>query len=315
MSKKCPYTGNDIGSYNSGYYKTKSKSLGKTVQEIKIEVLFYNYPELTKEYVIEHYITNKDGLPFFKENFGIDYKSMIFLLDYYEIKRRNLKEGTKIGSSKAKKTNLKKYGFENVSQSKEIKKRKEETFEKNYGVKNVFMTQHFKDNHDKYILDKYGITWKELNTIKAKEQWDSKTDDEKKLILEKRMSNLKKDGHLFSSKSEEKIQSSLSLIDVSYTTQFYVCGKYFDIFIAPNILIEIQGDYWHANPIKYKENDILVHHKKEFKAKEIWEKDLNKKRIAEKKGYIVLYLWEHDIKRMDEKDLGVKLCELLKLNP
>lgn len=42
-------------------------------------------------------------------------------------------------------------------------------------------------------------------------------------------------------------------------------------------MIEINGNYWHANPLFYKANDLLSFHGKEFTAQNIWE--LDKKKI------------------------------------
>lgn len=58
-----------------------------------------------------------------------------------------------------------------------------------------------------------------------------------------------------------------------------------------NIIIEYYGDYWHANPKKYSENQI-VHHN--LTAKRIW--DIDKERInrLEKLGYWVYIIWEGD---------------------
>jgi G:T-mismatch repair DNA endonuclease (very short patch repair protein) len=63
---------------------------------------------------------------------------------------------------------------------------------------------------------------------------------------------------------------------------------YPDVLIDDWIVVEFFGNYWHANPEMYKENDE-VHHG--FKACDIWEKD--KKRLAAlRKRYHVLVVWE-----------------------
>ena len=70
-----------------------------------------------------------------------------------------------------------------------------------------------------------------------------------------------------------------------------------------NLVIEFQGDYWHANPNKYNENDILEFpstflNRKKFKAKEIWEYDQNKKDFIckELNNPIYLQIWESEYK-------------------
>jgi hypothetical protein len=46
----------------------------------------------------------------------------------------------------------------------------------------------------------------------------------------------------------------------------------------------------------YKANDILPHPFKSVIAKDLWEKDYNKKILAESKGYKIIYIWEKEIK-------------------
>ena len=76
-----------------------------------------------------------------------------------------------------------------------------------------------------------------------------------------------------------------------------------------NLVIEFQGDYWHANPDKYKENDILsfpnsiVEKRDNITAKEIWNYDKNKKDFIckELNNPIYLEIWESDYKKDPEK--------------
>lgn len=56
---------------------------------------------------------------------------------------------------RATKTNLKKYGVENVSQSKEIKEKKKETNLKNWGSENVFQNEIIKNISKKTKKEKY----------------------------------------------------------------------------------------------------------------------------------------------------------------
>ena len=66
---------------------------------------------------------------------------------------------------------------------------------------------------------------------------------------------------------------------------------YTPIVVGNHVVVEYNGDYWHANPSKYKENDVAGH---KSTAGEIWERD--KKRIGEllKLGYEVVIVWSSD---------------------
>ena len=76
-----------------------------------------------------------------------------------------------------------------------------------------------------------------------------------------------------------------------------------------NLVIEFQGDYWHANPNKYDKEDILefptnfLNRKEKIKAKEIWEYDKNKKDFVckELNNPIYLQIWESDYRNNPEK--------------
>lgn len=100
---------------------------------------------------------------------------------------------------------------------------------------------------------------------------------------------------------------------IGFTTQFFVDNLSYDILINnTKKIIEVQGDYWHANPNKYKTNDLIVNKKLgTVSAKEIWDKDLEKKNRAEKLGYSILYIWESDIKKKSKSNLKVSILDFL----
>lgn len=76
--------------------------------------------------------------------------------------------------------------------------------------------------------------------------------------------------------------------------------RYFaDIFIPDNnIVIEFMGNYWHCNPLMYKED--YWHKKKCQYARDVWESDKIRKETLEKLGYVVYYVWESDYTRDKE---------------
>lgn len=74
-----------------------------------------------------------------------------------------------------------------------------------------------------------------------------------------------------------------------YAVDYYAC----DIFLPNhNLIIEVMGDYWHCNPIKYNDEKYKID-KIQFKT---ITKDKQKKSfIYNHYDYKVLYLWENDI--------------------
>ncbi len=63
-----------------------------------------------------------------------------------------------------------------------------------------------------------------------------------------------------------------------------------------NKLIEVQGDYWHANPKKYKPDDIIEWSMGKMTAQQVWTRDEFKRDLALSSGYELFVVWEHDWK-------------------
>jgi len=70
-----------------------------------------------------------------------------------------------------------------------------------------------------------------------------------------------------------------------------------DIMINDKIVIEYNGDYWHANPTIYVATDILkFSNNTVYAASEIWKRDENRYNIIKSKGYVIIVVWEKDFK-------------------
>lgn len=70
----------------------------------------------------------------------------------------------------------------------------------------------------------------------------------------------------------------------TYIPDFYIPDK--------NYIIECYGDFWHANPVIYNENDIVFNNKN---AIEYWNQDKKRKEFFEELNYKFVYFWENDI--------------------
>jgi hypothetical protein len=95
------------------------------------------------------------------------------------------------------------------------------------------------------------------------------------------------------SRGEIEISKYLDQNGIEYQQQFAIKGFGFryDFYIPKfNIILEYNGDYWHTNPEIYHENKIVDGKS----AKDIWEKDNLKKKIAEDNGYRFYTIWERD---------------------
>lgn len=68
---------------------------------------------------------------------------------------------------------------------------------------------------------------------------------------------------------------------------------YYD-FAYKNKIIEYNGDFWHANPEMYSQDDSF---KNGLLASEIWEKDAKKTTFAKMAGYDILVIWHSEYKK------------------
>ena len=70
-----------------------------------------------------------------------------------------------------------------------------------------------------------------------------------------------------------------------------------------NLVIEFLGDYWHANPLLYKEDDKFIRSNKPVTAKQIWKADKNRKNNICKQlnNPIYIEIWESDWIKNPEK--------------
>lgn len=75
-------------------------------------------------------------------------------------------------------------------------------------------------------------------------------------------------------------------------------------FTYGNKMIEINGDYWHCNPLMYKED--FFNKSRQLYAKEIWDYDAKKAECAKKHGYKLLIVWETEYNQNPENT--IKKC-------
>lgn len=99
------------------------------------------------------------------------------------------------------------------------------------------------------------------------------------------------DGKYGTSKLEDRFAKRfLDKLGVNYIRQYKMggTGRFCDFAIlGHNILIEVDGDYFHAYGILYEDMDKLQ--------KKNHEVDLKKNRWALENGFIMVRIWEHDI--------------------
>lgn len=105
----------------------------------------------------------------------------------------------------------------------------------------------------------------------------------------------------------KKIKEQLKFEDLGFISEQQILRYHADeLHPIKKIVIEIYGDYCHANPKKFKENDLIRLHGQSFYAHQKWKNDFIRKQKIENEGYKVIIIWESD-------DLNEKKDEILKL--
>lgn len=123
---------------------------------------------------------------------------------------------------------------------------------------------------------------------------ESLKDIQKKTMIQSRIDGKLKNAPV--SKLEIEIQNKLKEKNIDFESQFKINSKPFDFFIKKhNLLVEFNGDYFHANPEKYDAN--YLNKKKKMFAWELWKLDEIKKQEAIDSGYNFLTIWESDYKK------------------
>lgn len=220
-----------------------------------------------------------------------------------------------------------KYGPDvtNISQVKQIQDKKKETVAKRYGNYDTYLQscrEKMKIGYHKYIqservatalskrkktcLEKYGhenfgcgkdakskAMATHRNTI---DTWSY----EERLARTASARDAVNHRGGYSSKIEKRVQKILIDLNVEALYNKTILNYNWDMVIS-NLILEIQGTMWHADPKKYKATDLIMG---KILAKDIWDKDYRKKKKAEDAGYIVIEIWEDEINSKTDEELS-----------
>jgi G:T-mismatch repair DNA endonuclease (very short patch repair protein) len=334
---KCPFCGEEKSVVKGGHLRSCAKSHGfgyLTIKEKRYEFLIYNFPKYKDKEVFEEDYS-KMSLPDFSKKEGLDSNQVLFLCSWYNIKKRSISEAANlISKDKYKETCLEKYGTTNaLSKGTPVYEKRNNSVKEKYGVSNVFQIPEVINwiQSDDIYLERYGISRHDFVSKNGKKVWGSLSEDSKVKWLENSIWSKKHDFNSWksgfnSSKLEILIGEALLSIGLNIETQFLLktCkavghnkyNYYYDFFLKDfNTIIEINGDYWHGNPIKYKKGEYISFPWGKVLVDTIWERDKKKQEFAESKGLGYIILWEKDIidnKAVLNEFLSNKLKEVLK---
>lgn len=153
------------------------------------------------------------------------------------------------------------------------------------------------------IIQYQDVKQKEIRSEQMKEKWKE--------------GKIQYSNHYSPNFSKEQISFEQDLMealgDNAKNLETKVTLSYKDTWIFPdlkynNFIIEYNGDFWHANPKKYKSDDVIHHN---ITASEIWEHDKLRKEKLTELGYEIIEVWSGDYKENKNKILNEILEKLL----
>jgi G:T-mismatch repair DNA endonuclease (very short patch repair protein) len=267
MLEKCSYCGKEVRDLEKHLEKCYRKLNRDKLKEFNAEIV-----KLVKEGHSLNFIEKNS-----KDLIGIELKRGLI----QTICRENNVEIPSIGfkytetmKNDKRKSLMEKFGVEYINQLDEIKEKKKQTCLKKYGVDNVSKIQMIVDKIKNTKLEKYGT----LNL--------NKNNSGKMSFPHKKVSDFLLSQNIIHENEKTKLK--------------YKSNDYFpipDIFIENgNIVIEINGNFWHANPKIYSEDDEFPCYGGTKTAKEIWIHDKFKNRTYSENGYNLIVIWENEIK-------------------
>ena len=189
---ECPFC--KLNAISNHIYYCKLNNDEKSKEKIKFLYLIHNRFDIFEyEKLYNSYVVNEMSLPKIKELYNIDFKSIQFMLNYYNIPIRNHKESFQTSNEKRQKTNIEKYGAINpLCKGTKTFDKKNKSVKEKYGVDNVFQIKEIIEriNDNDACLKKHGITRKELIGNNSKKFWNSFDSKEKEELI--KVINLKR---------------------------------------------------------------------------------------------------------------------------
>ena len=164
------------------------------------------------------------------------------------IKKYNLYTCAKCATIKIKKTNLEKYGVENVFQSKEIKNKIKKSNLVKYGVEYTSQTKKSRDKFKLTNISRYGVE----NIMQTKFGFEKQ--QKNSFLLKKHNTGLyyrgsyEKDFLDFCSKNNIKIQNGKRFEYIINNKKHYYFSDFY--YTQANLIVEIKSDYTYNNDLE-----------------------------------------------------------------
>lgn len=145
-----------------------------------------------------------------------------------------------------------------------------------------------------YTEDQYNAILKGIQSEERREKISKaltgkpKSEEHRKILRETLARNRKELLKGNPSKLEFTFADMLAGLNIEFIHQYHVDGFDYDFYIpSKNLLIEVDGDYWHGNPEKFSELNNMQRKNRGL--------DKLKTKHAQDRNYNLARFWEHDI--------------------
>lgn len=260
-------------------------------QKFKCEICGKEFKAITNSHLKRHNITTKE----YKENFP---DSLMGNFDRFDT-WRNSDENKKVLKEMTKKV----YSDPVIREKRKqavTKAVKEDSYrEKMSRIGKEIASR--PDRKEFYSNSKNRVTdWMKLSNY---ERWEIKYGKEEADRRQQAWSEKNKlPSKSKNTKPEILFQEILKSLNIDYVCQKSIKKYKCDFFIPNyNLIVEIDGDYWHANPSKYSPDDLIGG--KKMLAKDIWKNDKKKSDDIISEGYRLLRYWSSDLKNISHKKI------------
>lgn len=205
-------------------------------------------------------------------------------------------------------------GITNVFQRKEVIDKIKKTMKTKYTDEEIYWN-HVKGGNLDFLIKKYGkidgtkkyneICFNKGKSNRYQHYIETYGEEEGLKKWKKRIDNLSKNLHnnyglnekAYKILDEENIKHEQEYV-LNYIDNNNISRRFlYDIKVG-RLLIELNGIYWHCSPKKYKPNDkVLFPNGKEILAKDKWEYDAFKSKIAIDNGFKIVTIWEDEFSK------------------
>lgn len=158
---------------------------------------------------------------------------------------------------------------------------------------------------------KSNTTASKQSVYKSQKVSPTKTGDVKELFIRKNDTPKERKHPEYGTSNLETrfAKNFLDKLGYEYKTQYKAesIGRYYDFYIVPaNLLIEIDGGYWHSDPRLYEEKELTPTQKRNKRV------DKDKDKWAQTHKIPLIRIWEDDINKTPKQVMDMLKSEIPK---